>query len=539
MLSIGAMGSGQGDYYLSLAREDYYLNGGEPPGVWLGQGAQSLGLTGMVDAGALTRLLEGFHPEENGGALIQNAGAKDHQPGWDLTFSAPKSVSVLWSQADPQVRKIIEDCHFAAVKTALGFIEETSAITRRGKGGHIKEDAQLIIAAFEHGTSRAQDPQLHTHCLVMNVCTREDGTSGTIESKLLYLAKMATGALYRAEFAVLLEKGLGVTVERKGSCFEIGGVPEDLMTEFSKRRGEIDMLLEEKGYESSAAAAMAALATRQTKTFTPREQLFDEWQETGQKFNWGPEQAADFLREAQSPLRDPKQEKEAALLSAMKRSTDEKSYFNEREFIRYVAEEAQGRGFGAHDVRQISKSYLEQSPEIVPLGVYKHENLYSTREMMAIERSLIHQVQKSKSQFHEGVSEQVLKGVVGARHRLNEEQAAALRHVCDSGPGSIRIVSGMAGTGKTTFLDAARFAWTLEGFQVHGFALPGKAAKGLGTGTHIKHDTLHRTLWNLESGKLRLTPKSVLVLDEAGMVGTRQMEKLMTAASKTGARLVV
>lgn len=193
MLSIGAMGAGQSVYYTGLSREDYYLAGGEPPGLWLGEGARDLGLTGRVDAPALSRLFDGAHPREDR-ALIQNAHAKDHQPGWDLTFSAPKSVSVLWSQADPATRKTIQDAHFAAVQAGLSYIEANTT-TRRGKGGFLKEDAHLIIATFEHGTSRAQDPQLHTHCLVLNVCTRADGTSGTLESKPIYQSKMAAGAL--------------------------------------------------------------------------------------------------------------------------------------------------------------------------------------------------------------------------------------------------------------------------------------------------------------------------------------------------------
>ena len=538
MLSIGAMGSGQGAYYLGLAREDYYVNGGEPPGVWFGQGAQDLGLSGVVEADALNRLFEGFHPQDDR-ALIQNAGAKDHQPGWDLTFSAPKSVSVLWSQSDGATRKIIQDAHFAAARMALAYLEDTAALTRRGRGGVVKENAHLVIATFEHGTSRAQDPQIHTHCLVMNVCTRGDATSGTIESKPLYLAKMAAGALYRAEFAAELEQRLDLTAERKGSCFELAGIPQKPMTEFSKRREAIENALDAKGYDSAAAAAMATLATRQVKGHASREELFQEWQETGKALGWGPNQAALFLREARAPGRDGENEKAAALDQATKRATEQQSYFSERDFIRYVAEEAQGRGFGAGAVRAIGEAHLQGSREIVALGQYKGESVYTTREMMAIEKRLLASVEESKDRFHTGVSETVLKGVSGSRQKLNDEQAAALRHICDSGPGSIRIVSGMAGTGKTTLLDAARLAWTVEGFDVHGAALSGKAAQGLESGSRIASETLHRTLWDIEEGKLRLSEKSVLVLDEAGMVGTRQMERLVAATTRVGARLVL
>lgn len=133
MLSIGAMAKGQGGYYLDLAREDYYLEGGEPPGKWWGTGADEISLHDAVQKPDLQSLLKGFAPE--GSPLIQNAGEQDHQPGWDLTFSPPKSVSVLWSQADEATRRTIQEAHHAAVTEALRYIEEEASFSRRGKAG--------------------------------------------------------------------------------------------------------------------------------------------------------------------------------------------------------------------------------------------------------------------------------------------------------------------------------------------------------------------------------------------------------------------
>ena len=136
MLSIGAMRGGQQGYYLDLAREDYYLNGGEPPGLWHGRGAADLGLTGNVERDALTRLFEGFHPTDDRSLIQQQRYEKrENRPGWDLTFSAPKSVSVLWSQADAGTRRLIQDAHFAAVRAGLDYLEAEVAITRRGHAG--------------------------------------------------------------------------------------------------------------------------------------------------------------------------------------------------------------------------------------------------------------------------------------------------------------------------------------------------------------------------------------------------------------------
>jgi len=492
-----------------------------------------------VEGDALHRLFAGFHPREDR-ALIQNAGDSDHQPGWDLTFSASKSVSTLWSQADPATRRILEETHFAAAQKALAYLEDSQAVTRRGKGGFIKEPAHLVVAAFEHGTSRAQEPQLHSHFLVLNVCTRHDGTSGTIESKPFFCSKMLAGALYRADFAAQLEERLGLTVERRGTCFEVAGVPQKLITAFSTRRREIEAALDAGGYHGAAAAAVATLATRPRKEHVSREELFATWQETGRAMGWGQEEADYFVRRARAPERAAAFEKSVALERAMERVTEQQSYFTERDFLRCVAEEAQGRGFGADTVLAIGRTHLAVSREIVALGTHKAEAIYSTREMMALERSLLDGAARSKEQHPPGVSERTLDGVIATRRSpLSEEHAAALRHITDGEAGRIRVVSGLAGTGKTTLLSAARLALELEGFDVHGAALSGKAAKGLGDGANLRCETLHKTLWDLEKNKLRLHDRSVLIIDEAGMVGTRQMERLVRATEQSRARLIL
>src|SRR5687768_7312732 len=142
MVSISAM-KGQGTYYAELARQDYYTAGGKPPGRWLGSGAGALGLVGRVEQEHLHRLTAGFAPDRKQ-PLIQNAGRKNHQSGWDLTFSAPKPVSVLWSQATPARREQIEEAHRIAVEKSVRYLEDTACFSRRGKGGAQREPAQLV-----------------------------------------------------------------------------------------------------------------------------------------------------------------------------------------------------------------------------------------------------------------------------------------------------------------------------------------------------------------------------------------------------------
>jgi len=136
-----------GKYYLDMTQENYYANIYEKAGSWFGEGAERLGLSGSVTKATLKNLFRGFSP--NGRApLVQNAGDKNRQCGWDLTFSAPKSVSVLWAAASPALRLEIEQIHGDAVKDALSELQRVAGVTRRGKGGHIKEKADLVLAAL-------------------------------------------------------------------------------------------------------------------------------------------------------------------------------------------------------------------------------------------------------------------------------------------------------------------------------------------------------------------------------------------------------
>ena len=419
MLSIGGMASGQSAYYLGLAREDYYMDGGEPPGLWHGQGAGSLGLSGVVAGEDLIRLFAGYHPR-NDQPLVELQNGKEHRPGWDLTFSAPKSVSVLWSQTDPEMRKAVQEAQFEAVKAALSYLEKTCDVARRGKGGQNHELGKLIFAAFEHGTSRAQDPQLHTHCLLMNACLRADGTFGTLDSEAIFKAKMAAGALYRAEFSKQIENRLGVEIRRDGIYFEVKGVSQKLCDEFSKRRGQIEQALQDKGMETPQAAAIAALNTRGAKGHFSREELFREWSEIGKAFGWGREEAAALLGKRPQHPRDNLSQ---ALTEATGQVTEQQSYFTEREFTRRLAEQCQGRGIGASEIFAATKEHLGNRDQVVFLGQLKGANVYTTREMMKLESQLLSAVEQSRERKNLGVSKQVVEGVVSSRRNFSEEQA--------------------------------------------------------------------------------------------------------------------
>ena len=281
MQSIGALSAGHQQYFSKLANPYYYLSGGEPEGHWFGKGAEVLGLKGKVTRHDLNELFRGY---AHGRPLVQNAGKDDRQCGSDQCFSMPKSGSVAFALF-PELREGIRRCQEDAVKYALSEEESTILFSRKGKGGREHVPAKMVAALYEHCCSRAEDPQLHTHCLVMNVGVQEDGTRALI-SKPLYDHKMRIGALYRSKLAELFEQRLGFRCKTVETWFEIDGIPKEVCDLFSTRRKEVVAKLGELGLESASAAAYATLGTRKAKTLVPpRAELFQRWQEQARGFD--------------------------------------------------------------------------------------------------------------------------------------------------------------------------------------------------------------------------------------------------------------
>ncbi len=538
MLSIGKMTMGQQGYYASLAREDYYLEGGEPPGSWFGRGAEAFGLAGQVDNEVFRKLFEGYLGDR---PLVQNAGSEDRCPGWDLTFSAPKSVSVAWSQAETATAMEIRAAHLEAVEKALGYMEDQCGWTRRGKEGHEKERAALFFATFEHGTSRAQDPQLHTHALMLNACLRQDGSTGALDTFELYKHKMAAGALYRAELSRQLECRLGLESHRTGSTFELDGVSRPLIEEFSKRRKEIEARLLAIGAEGAVASERLALTSRTHKEHQSRETLLGEWQETGRNFGWSHEQVNALVTDGR--VRSENELEIGARLAALiaiERITEGRATFTQQELVRFTAEEAQGCGIGAERSIDVARRMLESAPQLVRLGLIDGEIRYTTQEILALEKEMMNRVEQSKGHDRFTVSPRKVEKAIRNRETIKREQADVVRHVTLSEDGIV-VVTGDAGTGKTFALDAVREAFEAAGANVRGAALAGKAAQGLEEGAGIRSQTIFSLLADLDEDRpfKPLDNKTVLIVDEAGMVDTRQMASLIRHCEEAGTKLVL
>jgi len=523
MLSISKITSA--DYYINLAAEDYYQSGKEPPGRWHGELAKEFGLTEPVGGREYARLMAGQHPHD-GKKLVKSAGSDRHRAGWDFCWSAPKSVSTIWSQANPELRQAIEQAQTKSVAAGREHIDE-QLYTRRGAGGVESEyNLKSLWADFDHSTSRVQDPQLHTHDLLFNVCQRVDGTFGTLQTIDAFRAKMGAGAVYRAELANQMQQ-LGFKVERDGNSFRIAGNQSlrELEAEFSKRRLEIKSKLAAKGLNGAVAAEVAALDTRQNKELINREELFAQWQSTGVEFGY---QLDSILATEAEPIKEPTDK------DLLQKLTEQASTVSKHDIVRLIATESQGLT-NAEGIKQRVAQLLE-SPEIVRLIAATGETRYSTREMVELERDMSTAAKRMASETGFEVKSEALDSASASR-TLSGQQQAALDHITQ--PNRLANIQGMAGAGKSYLLGAAAEAWQQSGLQVRGATLAGKAAASLQEGSGIEAQTIHSLLADIEDEKTKLNSKTVLVIDEAGMVGSRQTAKLMDLVDKAGAKLVL
>jgi conjugative relaxase-like TrwC/TraI family protein len=566
MVSIGKLAGGQGDYYLEQAKgrvdrvssvssgvEDYYFDGSDPDGVWVGSGAAAVGVNGNVRAAEFRRLLDGCHPAT--GEPLGRLAAK-RVPGFDLTFSAPKSVSVLYGVGDPALRAVIRHSHATAVGDALGYLEREAAFARRGPGGIVSVRGRGFVgAAFRHRASRAGDPQLHTHVVIANLVQAEDGRWSALDGRRIYAHAKTAGYLYEARLRAELTRELGLdwTPVRNGIA-DVVGVPANVLRAFSRRRAQIEAELERTGQSGPRAAQTATLQTRRRKEHKATADRLDrEWSERAA--------ALGFTRDIIRSLTGRRLVRECYVEALFEELADEhgltakRSTFTRRDVIQALCERLPD-GAEVAVVERLADRFLA-SPEAVVLAIGERaaardallqrddgrlvralpdERRYTTAELLRIETYLLTRARQGRD-ADAGIARAVaLERAVADRPTLSDEQLEMVRRLTRDGD-RVAIVVGPAGTGKTFALDAAREAWELSGTPVVGTAVAWRAARALEEGAGLPGTSVAALLARLETSML---PRgTVLVVDEAGMIGTRQMVRLHEAVRRAQGKLVL
>lgn len=527
------MTCGQEDYYLSAVAagvDEYYTAArGEAPGCWVGRGSETLGLEGVVAPEDLRAVLSGVDPSSR-----EPIGRGNRRlPGFDCTFSAPKSASMLYAVGSRDVAGAVVAAHDVAVDRALEYLERHAAFVRRGRDGTERIGTEgFVAAAFRHRTSRAGDPQLHTHVLIANAARGVDGRWGALDARLLYLHRMAAGFLYQAQLRAEMCRRLGVRWRpvHKGMA-EIDGVPDRVLRAFSQRRVEIEARLGELGLSGSRAAEVATLDTRRTKPAdVDIDELREEWRQRAAVLGFDRAQLAAVVRGGREP--GPPRVSRTSLGDSL---TERRSNFDRRHVIEDIAASSPD-GADVSAIEEHAERHLA-SPDFVPLAVGPAGPRYTTRDLLVVERNAIEIASRHRNDGIAVVAADTIDDVVAARPTLTDEQTAMVRHLTTSGA-AVDVVVGAAGTGKTFALEAARAAWHAHHTPVIGVALAARAAAELEVGSGIPSFTLASTL-NLLNGGQRLPRGGVVVVDEAAMVGTRQLATLMRHARSARGKVVL
>ena len=559
MLSIGKLAAGTGTYYTAMVAagaEEYFTGAREAPGEWLGRSAQELGLAGQVEAGDFAAILEHRIPGTD--IRITASRSAPTVAAFDATFCAPKSVSVLHGLGSEEVRSAVREAHDAAVRAALEVLEDEAARARRGHGGATVIDGDgLVAAAFRHRTSRAGDPHLHTHVVIANVVRGPDDRWTALDARPLFHWAKTVGYLYEAQLRHELTQRLGLRwrpVQR--GIADLAVVPPAVVEEFSTRRREIVAHLEASGYDSARAAQLAAYATRRMKDHAATPESFAEgWQRRATAHGFD-------ARSVSTPLLDAAADRGATALAidglfvelaGPDGLTSHRSTFGRREVIQAMCEQLPD-GAPVAAVVELAERFIESdhcvhlaggaSPVIrtragVAVAARTDETRFTTPDMLTVERRLVEAALAGENSRVGCVDLDVLQATIDAHPSMSDEQVDMVWRLCEWGR-SIDLVEGVAGAGKTFALTAAREAWEAAGHRVIGCALAGKAARQLQSDAGIPSQTIDRLLIDLDRPEHGgLASGAVVVVDEAAMVGTRKMLRLIEHAARADAKVVL
>lgn len=584
-----SMAKARKDYYLQKLgeispREDYYLRGGTAVGRWHGSGAARQGLDGTVSVDQLVRMFDGEHPGtgEQLGRRLREGGVA----AWDLTFSADKSVSLLWALGDDDVRDYVLEAFEEANTEALAYLESVASDTRGArKVPAVDEDGRPVLdedghqkmrvetwpiktegymaAWFTEFTSREDDPQLHTHVVVANRVKGVDGVWRTLDGRYLYRHKLAAGYIHEAELRKRLTERLGVgwqPVER--GMADIEGFTRTQVMEFSRRRQQIEEWRTVNEVEDTPANnEVIALATRAPKErHESLTELRSQWVERASRVGLTPETIERMLGRARS-VSLPEPNTLYSELGSDTGLTKEQSTFGRADAVQAIAG-AHPDGATRLQVESLADTYLHH-PEVVPIltggdtelspadevsQVEVHaekpvlapsravERRYTTSELLGTEQRIIQRALDGIGAGSWKVASGQVAGALAGRDEFTEGQRRLVTQFATSG-NHIDVAVGAAGTGKSTALSIIGRLADQTNTPIYGTAVAARAATGFETATGIPSTTLTQLIG--EAKDRGLPDQVVLVVDEAGMVGTRQLAQVSDLVHQANGKLVL
>jgi hypothetical protein len=421
------------------------------------------------------------------------------------------------------------------------------------------EVSALVAARFRHRTSRAGNPHLHTHVLAANLGHGVDGKWRTLDGRALFGHALTAGYLYQAQLRHELTARLGVDWGPVvNGTADVVGIDRAVIEGFSDRRRQIQDRLDQVGFHSARAAQLATLDTRPTKDKTVRPgSMWALWHAKADELGFDPATIADVL-DRRRPHELTRAQLEALFghLAGPTGLTKEASTFDRRDVLRALAEQL-ATGAPVHSLERLADEFLDRSDIVTMItdpGLDRRNAIrrsdgrvvvtpaagvcYTTKGLLELEQRLVDQAVASVDAGVGMATPGSIDSSLARRPTIRGEQADMVRRLTTSGAG-VDVVAAPAGTGKTFGLDAARDAWQHSGYNVIGASLAAEAAHELQCSAGIPCDTIALLQLRLDNGDRIFDHRTVLVIDEGGMVGTRSLAHLLHTAHDAGTKVVL
>lgn len=563
-----------------VSSAEYYAHDGyytldEGPSEWSGAGAQKLGLEGQVKAEQFARIIDGILP--HGSALARGADGTRNR-GTDLTFSAPKSVSLVGLIGGD--KRVIE-AHRNAVRETMRWAEEKLAVARSGAGGAEREvTGNLVQAHFHHDLSRALDPQVHTHCVVANITQRADSEWRALHNVKLWQHAPVIGAAYHAQLrSNLAELGYETQITGKHGSFEISGISRDAIEAFSERAKDIREKAQELGLSSPKAMEAIAVRSRDAKQQGSGDLAIEKWAQKAGPYRAEIEQTIEAARARTQPRSvlatvrawgealleritkalGPKPDPMVETASPPRKGADLAAAFSAAAGVRHLAERS--ASFDRMELLKSALGFAEKGATVrsiesridtlVGEGVLiggragsEHADRLTTRELLETERAIINAAKDGAGQGQALLPQDKADEQIAAIEELrgfalsDEQRGAALSLL--SGANRIQIIQGDAGTGKSTL-----FAFVKE-VACNGGRAPLFLTSQSALVADMRSEGLDaRTLASVlvpyanHEGRISLTDTTkellsdrLVIVEEASMVSTLQAKLLIELTDK-------
>lgn len=542
-VSIGNAASSGGSVssYYEQQKENYY-SADKTAGTWHGAGLSGLGLKDgeQVNSKELDNLSKGYDKDGVNG-IVYNAGRENRRDAYDITFSPDKSVSITAAFSNKETEAAIKDAHNEAVKTAMDYIEKNLSQYRETKGQDTQKvnSGNLVYATYDHSLSRENDPQIHTHAVVLNLTRTKDGSYKSIENREIFKAQKLAESIYQSALAKgLTDRNINVEQGKFGQT-KISGVSDNAISLFSKRAEKITEkqaeLKENTKYSKEAVYNTAKLSTRPDKDLSKN---FENQKET-----WAKEAVAAGinikadLEKGQAGGQVRLMTAEQAVAAAINDLTSKQAVVSKNELLATSLKYA-----FISNTSQIEKA-VESNKDIVKLKDRETGKIaYSTVSMVNTERTVKNNFEAGVNQREQTANKELIDIKLNAfenknNFKLSDEQRGAIHTVLES-KDTFSNIQGVAGAGKTTLLQALKTITDAKDNRLIAISYQGKAADEMAKA--LKDNKVQSaTIESFKSSGVKLNDKDIVIMDEASMTGAKDMLAIQNKVKEAGARMVM